>query len=190
MDDLQRHAVEHRAARPAALPGRGRARASGRQRACRRARAASPSVPAPPGGRTRHRRPAPPPPGRRAAARGRAAAPARTRARANAEAPFWKAAAATASAGIHAASGCSASTPAPRAVRSATSRSPCRVATSVSDGSTNVTSPSAGRYQAASTRCRFARRTASTDAAWCEKTVHPRTLACAIPARSSAFVSA
>ena len=34
------------------------------------------------------------------------------------------------------------------------------------------------------------RRTASTDAAWCEKTVQPRTLACAIPARSSAFVSA
>ena len=85
---------------------------------------------------------------------------------------------------MSAASGSTASTPAPREVRSATSRSPCRDALSVSVGSTNVTSPLAARYHGASTRWRLAWRTASTEGRCREYTIQPRTFACAMPARS------
>ena len=189
MDDLQRYAVEHRRLGGGAAGSR--SRTSFRAAARVPPRASSVTVGTGSAGRA-YTTPAPGVAAARSASRNprpRCSAGPNESPR-NAEAPVWKAAAATASAGTHLADGCSASMPAPRAVRSATSRSPCRVATSVSDGSTKATSPSAGRYQAASTRWRFACRTAATDAAWCEKTVQPRTLACAMPARSSAFVSA
>ena len=191
VDDLQRYAVEHRRL------GRRRGRVEvahelpGGSRACRRARAASPSAPAPrarvhdTGTRRRCRQIGGPQPEaalQRRPERERARTPTRrcgSRRRA------------TASAGIRLASGCAASDAG--AAGCSLGDFACRRAAwqrASATGARRRRRPAAGRYQAASARWRFACRTAATDAAWCEnRSSHGRSRV-AMPARSSAFVSA